>query len=42
MSLVPALIEFQQQYGERNVAMARAYLTGVYTMVEIGERFGVR
>jgi len=39
--LAPALIEFQQQYDERNEAMARAYFTGVYTMAEIGEHFGV-
>ena len=26
---------------ERNKAMARAYLTGVYTMAEIREYFGV-
>jgi len=39
--LVPALIEFQRQYDERNEGMARAYLTGAYTMAEIGEHFGV-
>jgi REP element-mobilizing transposase RayT len=39
--LAPALIEFQRQYDERNEAMAHAYLTGVYTMAEIGDHFGV-
>jgi len=35
------LEEYQQRYSERNVAMAQAYLSGAYTMAEIGEYFGV-
>ncbi len=39
--LVLPLSEYQQKYAERNEAMARAYLSGGYTMAEIGEHFGV-
>ena len=40
-SLAQPLSEYQKLYGERNEAMARAYLSGAYTMIEIGEHFGV-
>jgi REP element-mobilizing transposase RayT len=40
-SLAQPLSEYQKLYGERNEAMARAYLSGAYTMAEIGEHFGV-
>ena len=35
------LTEYQQRYSQRQEAMARAYLSGAYTMAEIGEYFGV-
>lgn len=40
-SLAPALSVFQQKYADRNEAMSRAYLTGAYTMAEIGGHFRV-
>lgn len=40
-SLALPLSEYQQRYSERNEAMAQAYLSGAYTMAEIGEYFGV-
>ncbi|MES9905449.1 MAG: helix-turn-helix domain-containing protein [Sedimenticola sp.] len=35
------MTDYQKLYGERNEAMARAYLSGVYTMAEIGAHFGI-
>ena len=35
------LSEYRNRYPDRNEAMARAYLTGSYTMAEIGNYFGV-
>jgi len=35
------LVDYQKRYGERQEAMAHAYLSGAYTMAEIGEHFGV-
>jgi putative transposase len=40
-SLVKSLLQYQQEYPQRDEAMARAYHTGVYTMQEIGDFFGV-
>lgn len=40
-SLALPLSEYGKKYSERNVAMAQAYLSGAYTMAEIGEYFGV-
>jgi REP element-mobilizing transposase RayT len=40
-SIALSLDEYQQNYQNRNEAMARAYLSGVYTMSEIGNHFGV-
>ena len=40
-SLALPLTEYQQRYSQRQEAMARAYLSGAYTMREIGEYFGV-
>ena len=40
-SLAQPLSKYQKLYGERNEAMARAYLSGAYTMAEIGGHFGV-
>lgn len=40
-SLAQPLSGYLKLYGERNEAMARAYLSGAYTMAEIGEHFGV-
>ena len=40
-SLALSLREYQQRYSQRQEAMARAYFSGVYTMAEIGEYFGV-
>ena len=40
-SVAMPLTEYQQRYSQRQVAMARAYLSGAYTMAEIGEYFGV-
>lgn len=39
--LALTLNEFQQKFPDRDEAMARAYLSTVYTMAEIGEQFGV-
>jgi hypothetical protein len=41
--LVPkkALSEFEQRYTDRDTAMAVAYLSGHYTLSEVGEYFGV-
>jgi putative transposase len=39
--LAKPLHEYQILYSERNEAMARAYLSGFYTMLEIGDHFGV-
>ena len=36
-----SLIEYQNRYTQRNEAMARAYLSGAYTMIEIGLHFNV-
>lgn len=36
-----ALIEFEQRYTDRDTAMAVAYLSGHYTLSEVGEHFGV-
>ena len=35
------LNEYQQHAPSRNEGMARAYLSGAYTMSEIGDHFGV-
>ena len=40
-TLALPLAEYQQRYDQRQEAMARAYLSGAYTMREIGEYFGV-
>jgi len=40
-TLAPSLLEFHRRYNERDEAMARAYLSGAYTMAEIGKHFGV-
>jgi putative transposase len=40
-SLAMPLAKYQQRYGQRHEAMARAYLYGAYTMKQIGEHFGV-
>ncbi len=40
-SLALSLEEYQQRYDLQQEAMARAYLSGAYTMREIGEYFGV-
>ncbi len=40
-SLALPLSEYQQRYRARHEAMAQAYLSGAYTMAEIGEYFGV-
>lgn len=39
--LAKTLEEYQTQYPTRNEAMARAYLSGAYSMREIGDFFGV-
>ncbi len=39
-TLVKTLEQYQEKEGERNVAMALAYLSVGYTMKEIGEYFG--
>lgn len=36
-----SLTVYRERYPERAEAMARAYLSGAYTMAEIGARFGV-
>ncbi len=40
-SLALSLDEFQMHYPDRNQSMAQAYLSGAYTMAEIGRHFGV-
>jgi REP element-mobilizing transposase RayT len=35
------LVQYQQEYPQRDEAMARAYHSGMYTMREIGDFFGV-
>ncbi len=40
-SIALSLDEYQQNFPNRNEAMARAYLSGAYTMSEIGNHFGV-
>jgi len=37
----PLFFLYQQCAQSRNEAMARAYLSGAYTMAEIGDHFGV-
>ena len=39
--LAPSLSEYRETYPNRDEAMAQAYLSGNYTMKEIGEFFGV-
>ncbi len=40
-SVALSLDEYQQSYPSRNEAIARTYLSGAYTMAEIGDHFGV-
>lgn len=40
-SVAKPLEHFQSTYPERNLAMAKAYASGAYTMKEIGDFFGV-
>lgn len=40
-SLALSLEEYQNRHPDRDAAMARAYLSGAYTMAEIGQYFGV-
>lgn len=40
-SLAPSLDEYQSRHPFRDEAMAQAYLSGAYTMAEIGAHFGV-
>ena len=40
-SLALSLVEYEQRYGQQQEALARAYLSWVYTMREISEHFGV-
>lgn len=40
-SLVPSLVEYRASHADRAEAMARAFLSGAYTMAEIGAFFGV-
>jgi REP element-mobilizing transposase RayT len=40
-SLAMPLDDYRCHYQNRNEAMAQAYLSGAYTMLEIGEHFGV-
>ena len=40
-SVALPLDDYQQRYENRNEAMARAYLSGAYTMSVIGEHFGL-
>jgi len=35
------LDEYRRRYQNRNEAMAQAYPSGAYTMLEIGKHFGV-
>ena len=39
--LALSLDEYKQNHPSRNEAMVRAYLSGAYSMAEIGEYFGV-
>ncbi|MBN2875101.1 MAG: transposase [Spirochaetales bacterium] len=39
--LAKAIAEYEHRYADRREAMARAFLSGAYTMQEIGEHFGV-
>lgn len=39
-SLALSLFDYQNRYPQRNEAMARAYLSGAYTMAEIGLYLG--
>jgi len=32
---------FQEKFGDRKLAMAKAYLSGYFTLQEVGEGFGV-
>ena len=40
-SIALTLTDYQKRYAQRNEAMAKAYLSGAYTMTEIGEHFKV-
>ena len=40
-SVALTLSDYQQRYSPKNKAMARAYLSGAYTMAEIGQHFKV-
>ena len=40
-SIALPLDDYRQRYPDRNEALARAYLSGAYTMSEIGAHFGV-
>ena len=40
-SIALTLVDYQKRYEQRNEAMAKAYLSGAYTMAEIGEHFKV-
>ncbi|HXK57279.1 MAG TPA: helix-turn-helix domain-containing protein [Gammaproteobacteria bacterium] len=40
--LASPLGNFERTYAERREAVVRAFLTGVYTMREIADHFGVR
>lgn len=40
-AIAMSLAEYERKYSERREAMARAFLTGFYTMQEIGKHFGV-
>ena len=40
-SIALPLDDYQRRYPDRNEALARAYLSGAYTMSEIGAHFGV-
>ena len=40
-SIAMPLDEYRRRYQNRNEAMAQAYLSGAYTMLEIGKHFGV-
>ncbi len=40
-ALMEPLAAYRRRYADRDTGMARAYLTGVYTMKQIGEAYGV-
>ena len=40
-SLALTLSDYQRRYSQRDEAMAKAYLSGAYTMAEIGRHFKV-